>query len=223
MFTQMPRVGPRPSRSAEPTTGPHEDAERAGGRVEPDGAGQVGGADEVLQEELLGRCPQRPGHAVQDQQHARVPDGEGPGGEQDSPGERHDHEERLRPLDELAAVVAVGEGAEVGGEQQEGQPVADDLEAREGGGVEPLPDHPVGDDVLDVVGHHRQGGAAEVAAGVGVAQRRELGRLPRVSGPVVSGPVLAAPFTPVPAAPPRWGRRRGWARRRLRTWSRLQR
>src|SRR6185437_5747551 len=70
--------------------------------------------------------------------------------------------------------------AEVGGQQQERQPVADDLEAGEGGGVEPLPDHPVGYNVLDIVTHHGQPATYEVAAALGIAQRGELGRLPRL-------------------------------------------
>jgi hypothetical protein len=57
-----------------------QDAERPGRRVERDRARQVGRAHEVLQQQLLRRRPQRPGHAVQDQQDARVPDGERAGG-----------------------------------------------------------------------------------------------------------------------------------------------
>jgi hypothetical protein len=52
--------------------------------------------------------------------------------------------------------------AEVRRQQQERQPVADHLEAGEGGGVELLPQHPVRDDVLDVVRHHRQHPAGEI-------------------------------------------------------------
>ena len=70
----------------------------------------------------------------------------------------------------------VGQRAEIWREQQERQPVADHLEAGQRGGVEFLPDHPVGDDVLDVVGHHRQGPAAQVDPAGAVAQRGELGR-----------------------------------------------
>ena len=59
-------------------------------------------------------------------------------------------------LDEPAAVVAVGQRAGVDREEQERHPVADHREPGERGRVELLEHHPVADDVLDVVGHHRQ-------------------------------------------------------------------
>jgi hypothetical protein len=55
--------------------------------------------------------------------------------------------------------------------------VAEHLEAGERGGVELLPQHPVRDDVLDVVGHHRERAAEQVDPARGVAERRELRRL----------------------------------------------
>lgn len=63
-----------------------EDAQAARGRIQPHGARQLGRADEVLEHQLLGRCPQRARGAVQDQQHARVPDPQRAGREQDAPG-----------------------------------------------------------------------------------------------------------------------------------------
>ena len=58
MLTQMPRDGAEAEQERGADDGAAEDAEGARGRVEPDGARQVGGADEVLKQELLGRCPQ---------------------------------------------------------------------------------------------------------------------------------------------------------------------
>src|SRR5207247_10809979 len=84
-----------------------------------------------------------------------------------------EEEETLPDLDEAAAVVAVGERAEGDAEEEERRPVADDREARERGRVEALEDEPVGDDVLDVVGHHRHEAGREVRAKVRVPQRRE--------------------------------------------------
>jgi hypothetical protein len=70
-------------------------AERPRGRVEPDRAGQVLDPDEVLEQQLLGRRPQRARRAVQDQQDAGVPDRQRVREEQDAPGQRHGHEQRL--------------------------------------------------------------------------------------------------------------------------------
>ena len=184
MLTQMPRSGPRPSSSAEPTTGPHRMPSDRAVELSRMALGRSAGPTKSSSSSCSGGAHSAPAMPCRIEQDARVPDGEGAGGEQDAPGERHRHEQRLRALDQLAAVVAVGECAEVRGKQQERQPVADDLEAGQRGGVELLPDHPVGDDVLDVVGHHRQGRAAQVHPAGRVAQRRELGRL-RCRAPVL--------------------------------------
>ena len=70
-------------------------------------------------------------------------------------------------------VEAVGERARPDREQQERQPVRDHRIAAERRRVEFLVDHPVADDVLDGVRHHRQHGAAEIGAIAGLAQRGE--------------------------------------------------
>src|SRR5262249_47310422 len=104
-----------------------------------------------------------------------VPDAEGAGEEEDGPQERHEHVHALSDLDELAAVVAVGQGACVDGEQQEGHPVADDSKAAEGGRVEGPVDEPVGDDVLDVLRDHPEQGHDDVATVVRVLEGAEPG------------------------------------------------
>src|SRR5262249_56120760 len=91
--------------------------------------------------------------------------------EQESPRQRRHHEEDLPCLDELSAIVTIGERAGVDGEEQERHPVADDGEASEGRGVEHLEDDPVADDVLDVVRRHRNQAPGEIAAVVGDAER----------------------------------------------------
>jgi hypothetical protein len=151
-----------------------EHAQAAERGVEPDRARQLGRADEVVQHQLLPRPPQRSGQPVQHQQQAGLPDAQRTGQEQHTPGRGHQHEQRLRGLDHPAAVVAVGERPEIDAEQQERHPVADHLEAGQRRRVELLPQHPVGDDVLDVVGHHRQRRAEEIGPAVAVAQRGEL-------------------------------------------------
>ena len=69
---------------------------------------------------------------------------------------------RLADLDQPPAVVAIGERAGEHREQEERHPVADHREAAEGGRVELQEDDPVADDVLDVVGHHREQAEREV-------------------------------------------------------------
>jgi hypothetical protein len=51
--------------------------------------------------------------------------------------------------------------------------VADHLETHESRGVKLLPQHPVGDDVLVVVGHHREAGDEKIRTRVAVSQGGE--------------------------------------------------
>ena len=108
-----------------------------------------------------------------------VPDAQRVGEEEQAPRERRQHEQGLRGLDQLAAVVAVGEGARPHREEQERHPVADDGEAGERRRVELLEDHPVADDVLDVVRGHREHAEEEVPPIVGGAEGGEAGGRPR--------------------------------------------
>ena len=174
-----PPLGAEPEEQRRADDRAGQDAEAAERRVQAYGAGQLGLLGEVVQQQLFGRSPERAGTAVQDQQHAGLPHLQRAGQEQHAPAHRDEHEQDLGDLDEPAAVVALGQPAEPHRQQQERQPVADHLEADERGGVELLPEHPVGDDVLDVVAHHRQPGGEEVRAGVAVAQG---GETPRRSG-----------------------------------------
>ena len=59
-------------------------------------------------------------------------------------------------LDDAARIEPVGERAGRDREQQERQPVRHHREARQRRRMEFLKHHPVADDVLDIVGHHRQ-------------------------------------------------------------------
>jgi hypothetical protein len=76
-------------------------------------------------------------------------------------------------LDDPARIETVGQRASGHGEQQERQPVRDDGEPRERRRMEFLKHHPVADDVLDIVGHHRKHEGDELGAKPRVAHRRE--------------------------------------------------
>jgi len=165
----------RTQRQHEPTAhrGPEQDRQVPAARVEADRARQMVGADHVVDDQLRRRRADHAGGAVQEQDHDGVPDPQRPGEEEHAPGDRGRHEEGLRHLDQLAAVVAVGQGAGVEREEQERHPVADDGEAAERRRVEGLEHDPVADDVLDVVRRHRHEAEREVAPVVGGVQGRE--------------------------------------------------
>src|SRR3989441_2150395 len=111
---------------------------------------------------------------MNEQDHRRVPDPQRPREKQHGPGQRREREQPLRDLDELAAIEAIGQGARVDREEQEGHPVADDGEPRERRRVERLEDHPVADHVLDVVGGRAEEYQGDVATVVTVVERPEL-------------------------------------------------
>ena len=110
---------------------------------------------------------------------------------QHAPRERRDHEERLRDLNQLAAVVPIRQRAGVERKQQERHPVADDGEARQRRRMKRLEHHPVADDVLDVVGRHRHQVEGEVFAVGGIMER---GEFQRAALSPLSGMQPAAPF-----------------------------
>ena len=143
---------------------------------QPDAALKRLRANDIVDHELARRVPQGAPQAVEEQQDDRVPHLETSRVEEDGPGEAHGDEQHLRPLHDPAAVEAVRQGAEVPGERQGGQPVADDGEALQGFGPKELVDDAVADDVLDVVGHHRQHVADEEQCENPVSERGERGR-----------------------------------------------
>ena len=150
-----------------------EQPERARHRHQPHRAVQVVASGDVVDQQLRRRRPEHAGHAVDREQHHRVPDLQRVGEEQHAPAERAQHEQQHAELDDAARIVAVGERARPDREQQERQPVRDHRVAAERRRLEFLVDHPVADDVLDRVRHHRQHGAAEIGAVAGLAQRDE--------------------------------------------------
>ena len=176
MLTKMPAVGPRPSSSADPTTGPNRMPRlrkvafrrtALGRSAVPTKSCSISCSPGVHSEPAM-PCSTSSTQASQtcsEPVRNRTPQ-----------VADTSHEQHLRGLDDPAAVVAVGQRAEVDREQQERHPVADHLEPGQRRGVELLPQHPVGDDVLDVVGHHRQRRAEQVRPAVTVAQRGELAR-----------------------------------------------
>jgi hypothetical protein len=90
-----------------------------------------------------------------------------------APAERGGDEQEHTALDDAPWVEAVGERAGGNREQQERQPMRQHGEARQGGGMELLKQHPIADDVLDVVGHHRHYVSEELGAKARMAQCRE--------------------------------------------------
>ena len=167
----------RPEQQHEPTAHgrPQQDGEVAGRGVQTDRALKLRGPDHVMEDELRGGHHRHTGRAVEQEDHHRVPHPERPGEEEQPPRQRRHHEQDLARLDQLPAVIAVGERARVHGEEQERHPVADDGKAREHGRVKRLVDDPVADDVLDVVGRHRGQAQREVAPVVPRVKRRESG------------------------------------------------
>ena len=97
-------------------------------------------------------------------------------------------------------IEAVGERARPDRKQQERQPVRDHRIAGQRRRVEFLVDHPVADDVLDRVRHHRQHGAAEIGAVAGLAQRDEGAMAWAGTGRLRSRHCLAHAYPPRPSA-----------------------
>ena len=158
---------------APPTAGPKRMPKLARGGVEPDRARQIVAADDVVNHQDLGRRPEHSGDAVNDEQNAGVPDLNRIGQKQYRPHHRHAHVHDLRDLNQLAAVVAVGQAAEIDREQEKRRPMADDGEPGEHRRLKLLKQHPVADHMLDVVGHHRQHGGDKKPAVVFMLERGE--------------------------------------------------
>ena len=123
--------GTDPEQQSGTDDGTEEDAEAAERRIEPDSARQLLPIDEVMEHHLLGRTPQTSGKAMDDEQHAGLPQLQRVREEEDPPTQGHDHEHDLSDLDEAAAVEAFGQRPGIDGQEQEGQPVADELESDE--------------------------------------------------------------------------------------------
>ena len=151
-----------------------EHGEVAADRVEPDRAGEMLGADDVVHDELDRRRRDDARHPVQHQERGRVPGPQRARQEQHAPGQRHQHQQPLGDLDQLAAVEAIGQRARVHREDQVGHPVAEDGEAAEGRRVERLEDDPVAAHVLDALGRQADERQEKVAAVVAMVQRSEL-------------------------------------------------
>ncbi len=78
-------------------------------RVEPHRARQIFGADDVMNQQLLGRRPENAGDAVNHEQHAGVPNLETIREKENCPSDRDRHIHQLRNLNQLAAIVAIGQ------------------------------------------------------------------------------------------------------------------
>ena len=93
--------------------------------------------------------------------------------DQHSPDDRHHYEEQHAALNQAPRIDPLGERTDGNREKQERQPMRDDCKAAERRRFEVLEDHPVGDHVLDVVGHHGQHAAGQKRPETGVAQSCE--------------------------------------------------
>ena len=168
-------AGRRPERQqdggADRRAGQHGEIARHG--VEPHRALQIRRADDIVEQHLVRRLPQHPGAAVNHQDHHGLPHLQGAGDEEIAPAQRCGDEQRHADLDDPARVEAIGERAGGHREQQERQPVRHDGESRQGRRVEFLIQHPVADDVLDIVRHHGEHESDELGAEARVPHRRK--------------------------------------------------
>src|SRR2546425_3284658 len=95
------------------------------GGVEPNGALKMLHANYVVNQQLLGRRPHHAGDTVNNQEKRRMPDLNRIGEKEYGPNRRDTHEQDLGALDDLPAIVSIGESAEVNGKQKKRCPVAD--------------------------------------------------------------------------------------------------
>ena len=175
-FVSRPHAGPEQQHQAAANGRADENRQVAAAGVQPDGARQIVLPHHVVDDELRGRRPDDARGAVDEQDDHGVPHLQRPEQKEHAPRQRRRHEERLRNLNQLPAVVAVGERAGVQREQQERQPVADDGESGERRRTKRLEHHPVADDVLDVVRRHREQVEGEIRAIGGGMERGEPAR-----------------------------------------------
>ena len=109
-----------------------QDADIAGGRIEPHGAGQFRQGHDVVQQQLTGGLPQHAGTPVQGKQYHRMPDLERIGEEEPPPAKRDRHEQEHRHLDDPARIAPVGKRPHRYRKEQEGQPVRDHRKTTQG-------------------------------------------------------------------------------------------
>ena len=141
-----------------------QQAQPAGGGIQPHRALQQLRADDVVDQHLARRRPEHAGKAVQHQQRHRVPHLQRVGEEEVGPAQRRGDEQQHADLDQAPRIEAVGQRAGPHREEQERHPVRDHREAGQLGRCELLVHHPVADHVLDAVRHHRQCVGDEVDA-----------------------------------------------------------
>ena len=95
------------------------------------------------------------------------------GEEQHAPTHGDAHEQQHANLDEPPYIEAIGQHAGVAAEQKIRHPMRNHGKPAQGCGVKLLEYHPVADDVLDIVRHHRDGGKRQVAPQVAVFEGDE--------------------------------------------------
>ena len=151
---------------------PDQHAQVARRSIEPYRAHQIRWTDDLIEEELIRRLPQHAGAAMNDQQHHRMPHLQGSGDKKITPAQRCDDEQEHSALNDATRIEAIGKRADGHGKHQKRQPMRHHRETRQGWRMEFLKHHPVADDVLDVVRHHRQ----DVGEELGTESRMTHGR-----------------------------------------------
>jgi hypothetical protein len=129
------------------------------------------GADDIVYQQLTARPPEHAGHSMNSEQQTSLPNLDGVGPEQQRPGRGDAHIHELRQLNDFTAIIAIRHGAEINREQKKRGPVNQHGKAGQGWRSKFLVQQPIADDMLDIIGHHRQHGANEVNPEVLVMQR----------------------------------------------------
>ena len=135
-----------------------------------------------MNQQLTARCPKHAGHAVNSQQHARMPDFDGIL-ETRRPMLPNAHVHDLRNLNDLAAIIVVSDGAEENRKKQKRRPMDQYGKTGEHRRMEFLVQEPITNDVFDVIGHHREHRRDEINAEIPVMERGQVDRFP---GAIVS-------------------------------------
>ena len=153
--------------------GPDDESEIAARGAHAYGARQLVRLRDPIDEYLRRRNPDHAGESVHDQEQFGLPQTHAVAEEHEAPADRHAHEQQHADLNQTTGVESVGQRPRVAGEEQKGNPMRDDGESAERGGVKFLIYHPITDDMLDVVGHHCRGRADEVNPEVRIREGRE--------------------------------------------------
>jgi len=133
-------------------------------------ARQLLGVDDLMDQHLRGRDPYHARAAMDHQQQHRLPQSHGIRQEHEAPADRHPAEHEHAGLNQPANIDSIRQCAAISGKEQIGHPMRNHGKTAEPGRMKFLEDHPVTDDVLYVVGHHRRGGGSKINAKIAVGE-----------------------------------------------------